>query len=102
MYMSVNCKLTWACILGLGCAGLAGFATASTLADADVVPGDANPYSVISDRNVFHLNPPPPSAPAEAPKPLELPTVMLTGIVGKDKSVKVYLALRSKESKGDT
>jgi len=97
--MCVRFKSTWAC--ALACAGLAVFGTTLAVADTDVAPPDGNPYSVISDRNVFHLNPPPPPPVAEAPKPLDLPTVMLTGIVGKGKSMKVLLALRSKETKGD-
>jgi hypothetical protein len=63
------------------------------VAASEVVPEEANPYSVISDRNVFHLNPPPPPPAAEAPKPADLPKIMLTGFVGKGSSMKVLLAI---------
>jgi uncharacterized membrane protein YgcG len=84
-------KLTWACVWVGGFAVMAG--RASALATVDNPLGDVNPYSVISDRNVFHLNPPPPPpAPPEA-KPADLPKVMLTGFVGKGSRMKVYLAI---------
>ena len=38
----------------------------------------SNPYAIISDRNVFHLNPIPPAPVAEPPKE-ELPIVKLSG-----------------------
>src|ERR1700733_225647 len=98
MVLSVRFKLTWAFVLG--CAGMAGLASA--LAGAETVLVDANPYSVISDRNVFHLNsPPPPPAPPD-PKPVDLPKVMLTGFVGKGHSMKVLLAIPPKDTKDTT
>jgi hypothetical protein len=72
---------------------------AGGLSAADKAATDANPYSVISDRNVFHLNPPPPPAPPPEPKPLDLPKVMLTAFVGKGSALKVYLAIPPKEAK---
>jgi hypothetical protein len=54
---------------------------------------DANPYEVIWDRNIFHLNPRPVPEPPPPPKPPELPKVMLTGIVAKGSSIRVYLAI---------
>ncbi|HEY3860930.1 MAG TPA: hypothetical protein VGO59_03505 [Verrucomicrobiae bacterium] len=83
----------------LGFAGLAGLAAVSVFADAPAVMGDANPYSIISDRNVFHLNPPPPPPAAPEPKPVDLPKVMLTGFVGKGDSVKVLLAIPPTDNK---
>jgi len=91
----VRSKLKWACVLG--CAAVAFLATAK--AATDIPPADANPYSVISDRNVFHLNPPPPPVSAEDSKPVELPKVALTGFFGKGKSMKVLLAIPPKNSK---
>jgi hypothetical protein len=91
----VNFKLTWACAFGF--ASLASIGTA--LATPDTVALD-NPYSVINDRNVFHLNPPPPPKDVDAPKPVELPKVALTGFVGKGSSIRVLLAIPpAKDSK---
>src|SRR5208337_401721 len=57
----------------LGCVLLAGPALVSALSqDA------SNPYSIISERNVFHLNPPPPPPEPEKPK-LDLPVIKLSG-----------------------
>jgi hypothetical protein len=43
------------------------------------LPEDSsNPYAVITERNVFHLNPIPPPPPAEAPKE-DLPVIKLSG-----------------------
>ncbi len=94
MLMRVSSNLTW--VFVLGCAGLASL-TASSAAAAE-----ANPYSVISDRNMFHLNPPPPPPDKDPPKPVDLPKVMLTGFVGKGHSVKVLLAIPPKDNKGHT
>jgi hypothetical protein len=57
---------------------------------------------VISDRNIFHLNPPPPPPAADAPKPLDLPKVMLTGFVGKGSSMKVLFAIPPAKDSKDT
>jgi hypothetical protein len=54
---------------------------------------DGNPYSVISDRNIFHLNPPPPPPAPDEPKPVDLPKVALTGFVRKGDAVRVLLAI---------
>jgi len=122
--MSVSFKLTWRRVSG--CAGAACLAWLGTaIAAADITPAnaipspavsnkmalvpaaailaaaDANPYSVISNRNVFHLNPPPPPV-VEAPPAPDLPKVMLTGFLGKGKSVKVLLAIPPKENKDPT
>jgi hypothetical protein len=91
----VRSKLTWACALGF--AVIAGRASASAVVDNPL--GDVNPYAVISDRNVFHLNPPPPPPAAPEPKPVDLPKVMLTGFVGKGSRMKVYLAIPPKDAK---
>jgi hypothetical protein len=76
---------------------MAGLATAMAAADSD--PADANPYSVISDRNIFHLNPPPPAPEAEDVKPAELRKLMLTGIVKKHDTIKAWLAIPPKDNK---
>jgi hypothetical protein len=83
--------------------GYAAMAALGTVVFAsEVVPEEANPYSVISDRNVFHLNPPPLPPAAEPAKPLDLPKVMLTGFVGKGKSMKVLLAIPPAKDSKDT
>ncbi len=61
---------------------------------------EANPYAVISDKNVFHLNPPPPPAPAEATKPPDLQKVMLSGFQKVGDRMKVYLAIPAKGPQG--
>jgi len=72
------------------------------MAASEFVPDDANPYSVISDRNVFHLNAAPIPPAADAPKPVDLPKVMLTGFVGKGKSMKVLMAIPPAKDSKDT
>jgi hypothetical protein len=91
----MSSKWTWVWVLG--CAGMAGLATTRVAADTD--PADANPYSVISDRNVFHLNPPPPPPPPVDPTPVELPKVMLTGFIKKHDIMEVLLAVSGKDTK---
>jgi hypothetical protein len=68
-------------------------------AAADTAPADANPYSVISDRNIFHLNPPPPPPDPDAAKAVDVPKVMLTGFVGKGNTMKVLMAVLPKDKK---
>ena len=41
----------------------------------------SNPYSIIAERNVFHLNPPPPPAPPPDTTKADLPVIKITGIV---------------------
>jgi hypothetical protein len=69
------------------------------VAVAEATPADANPYSVIGDRNIFHLNPPPIPPTNENVIPLELPKLMLTGITKRGDSWKVWLAIPPKDSK---
>jgi hypothetical protein len=63
---------------------------------------DANPYGVISEKNVFRLNPPPPAAPAEVAKPPDIPKVMLSGFQKVGDRMKVYLAIPAKDAKDTT
>jgi hypothetical protein len=97
--MAMNFKWTWACVLG--CAGMAGLVSA--MAAEDTVPTDTNPYSVISDRNVFHLNPPPPPPTTDATPPPEQRKVILTGLIKKHNSerdaVEVFMAIPPKDAK---
>ena len=88
--MIVRAKMSWACVLGF--AGMAGLTGA--LPAVENPSPDANPYTVITVRNVFHLtDPPPPPPPSDANKLADLPKVMLTGFVGKGNSMKVLLAI---------
>jgi hypothetical protein len=92
---TVNARLTWAYVSG--CVAISGLIIGSAV--AETTSEEANPYSVISDKNVFHLNPPPPATPAEVVKPPDLPKVMLSGFQKVGNSMKVYLALPAKDPK---
>ena len=59
---------------------------------------ESNPYSVISERNVFHLNPIPPP-PALEPAKVELPDIKLSGFVKIGKSTHALFAWISKDKK---
>jgi hypothetical protein len=69
---------------------------------ADTAKGNAgdtsNPYSVIVERNIFHLNPPPPPPEAEQPK-VELPVVKITGFVNIGNVSKVLFVSQPKDKK---
>ena len=59
----------------------------------------SNPYSVIVERNIFHLNPPPPPA-SDADKPkVELPVVKITGFVNIGSQSKVLFLSQPKDKK---
>jgi hypothetical protein len=91
----VNLFVKWAWVLGCVAASLPVVAAATT----EVTPGDSNPYGVISDRNVFHLNPPPVVDPNPPPKPPDLPKVFLSGFQKVGDRLKVYLAIPAKDPK---
>jgi hypothetical protein len=61
-----------------------------------------NPYSVIVERNIFHLSPPPPPPEPEKPK-IELAAIKITGFVniGNQKKV-LFIALPTKAKKDST
>jgi hypothetical protein len=61
---------------------------------------ETNPYTVISERNVFHLNPIPPPPALEPPK-VELPDIKLSGFVKIGKSTHALFACISKDKKKD-
>jgi hypothetical protein len=91
----VKSKLAWAGVIGgavVACLG-------GDLAAAHGKLAEANPYAAIWDRNIFHLNPMPLPPPPAPPKPPQRPTVMLTGLVGKGRATKVYLAILPTDSK---
>src|ERR1035441_2153142 len=58
----------------------------------------SNPYSVIVERNIFHLNPPPPPPEPEKPK-IELPVVKITGFVNIGNKSKVLFVSEPKDKK---
>jgi hypothetical protein len=56
---------------------------------------DSNPYSVITGRNVFHLNPlPPPAVPDKGPPPV-LPKVYLSGFMWTGDKLEVLLVVKT-------
>jgi hypothetical protein len=66
----------WPIAVALGCFCVLAAPCRATADD------EANPYSIISERNVFHLNPPPPPPNPDDDKPKEdLPVIKITGIV---------------------
>ncbi len=58
----------------------------------------ANPYAVISERNIFHLNPIPPPPPAEETK-ADLPVVKLSGFFEVGHKVRALLSSLPKKAK---
>lgn len=58
----------------------------------------ANPYSVIVERNIFHLNPLPPPPEPEKPK-VELPVVKITGFINIGNQSKVLFVSQPKDKK---
>jgi len=65
---------------------------------AETTDDAANPYSVIVERNIFHLNPPPPPPEPEKPK-VELPVVKITGFVKIGDQYKVLFLSQPKDKK---
>ena len=82
--------------LGLGMVAAACLRPAQ--ATADTPASEANPYTVISERNVFHLNPPPPT-PAAEEKAADVPKVMLSGFRTVAGNTRVFLVLQPKDTK---
>src|SRR5271170_1999683 len=73
-------------------------AKANPSSTSDTTGDDSNPYAVIVDKNIFHLNPlPPPPAPEEKPK--DLPKVYLNGILKIGDDVRVLFTIPAKDAK---
>jgi hypothetical protein len=66
---------------------------------AAAVPDDgSNPYDVITERNVFHLNPIPPPPPPPTPK-VELPEIKLSGFLRIGKTTHALFSCSPKDKK---
>jgi hypothetical protein len=77
-------------------------ATPAPAGASDDMGGDnSNPYGIIVDRNIFHLNPQPKPQPV-AEKPVDLPKVYLNGIVRVGDDVRVLFSIPPKDSKSQT
>jgi len=61
-----------------------------------IAEGSANPYGVIAQRNVFHLNPPPAPAAPEKEPPAALPDVFLSGFVQSGGEWQVFMVIKVK------
>jgi hypothetical protein len=96
--VSVNSTVKRGWLVG----ALAAAMLVSSAAYAETSGADANPYAIISDRNVFHLNPEPIHDDAPPPKPPDLPKVLLSGFQKVGERLKVYLAIPSKDPKETT
>ena len=77
-------------------------ATAGPPGTSDGSFDGSNPYAVITDRNIFHLNPPPPPVSDADKKAKEVPKVFLNGIVSVGDDVRVLFSIPPKDSKGQT
>jgi hypothetical protein len=89
----MNYKAPWVLVLEILAAGLG---VARAVADT---PAEANPYAVISERNVFHLNAPPPP-PVVEPEQVALPKVMLVGLLKEGSRTRALLVMPPKDQKG--
>ncbi|HEX3989105.1 MAG TPA: hypothetical protein VHZ30_06715 [Verrucomicrobiae bacterium] len=90
----MNVKATTGLLVWLPLFALNGTLRASAPRRVD----DANPYTIISERNVFHLKPIPPPPALELPK-VELPDIKLSGFLKIGKSTHVLFACISKDKK---
>jgi hypothetical protein len=77
-------------------------AAGSAFANVDAAGTEVNPYSIISQRNVFRLAPPPPPSNSAADKPADLPKVMLTGFMETAHVMRVLLAKPPKNATNAT
>ena len=69
-----------------------------TLAEDDA-PTNTNPYMVIAEKNIFHLQPPPPSdTPTNAPEP-EKPKVILSGFATVAGVTTAFMSIPAKDAK---
>jgi hypothetical protein len=92
----VNANVTRAYVVG--CAAVSGLIIATAMGETATQEANSNPYSVISDRNVFRLNPAPPPVAVDT-KPPDLRKVMLSGFQKVGSRMRVYLAIPAKDPK---
>src|SRR5581483_2407294 len=78
------------------------FLSGARWARADDVNDAANPYSIIPERNVFHLNPPPPPPPPPETTKADLPIIKITGIVRIGDQLRALFVQESKDKKDTT
>ena len=72
--------------------------SAAASKDKDAGDDNANPYAVITERNIFHLTTPPPPPEPEKPK-VDLPVVKITGFVNIGNVSKVLFVSQAKDKK---
>jgi uncharacterized membrane protein YgcG len=64
--------------------------------------GASNPYAVIVDRNIFHLNAPPPPESADTKKLTDMPKVNYNGILKIGDDVHALFSIAAKDTKKST
>lgn len=77
-------------------------ATSTPSSTSDGAGDNSNPYAIITDRNIFRLNPPPPPPSDAEKKPVDLPKVYLNGIIKIGDDVRVLFSIPPKDAKGQT
>jgi len=65
---------------------------------APAADDNSNPYAIIAERNIFHLNPIPPPPEPEKPK-LDLPVIKITGIIKIGNQTKAMFMSQPKDKK---
>jgi hypothetical protein len=75
---------------------IAGWGLCHAMAEGDFVNYAANPYGVIAQRNVFHLNPAPAPTAPEVAAPTALPDVWLSGFVQSGSEWTVFMVVKVK------
>jgi len=103
MFIGVNSRMTWRSLV-CGAIFLGGYGLCSgRIAGGSDQSGGAdntNPYALISERNPFRMNPPPPTPdPASLLPPPELPEVILSGTMIVAGLQKAMFAVKTKEPK---
>ena len=76
-------------------------ATANSSSTSDGASDNPNPYAIITDRNIFHLNPLPPP-PVVEEKPVDVPKVYLNGIIKVGDNIRVLFSIPQKDAKSQT
>lgn len=82
----------------LGCLGCLVVAVGVHASDTPPSTQSSNPYSVIAERNVFRLVPPPPPPAPDVPKP-DLPIIKLSGFLKVGSSTRALFSSVPKDKK---